>query len=77
MKHHPELRAIVKYAVLTVCGILLYLLAAKQVLAKRGYFAIGGEGLFLLLPVFYGATHAVIRDWIKEIKDRDKGVKRR
>lgn len=77
MKLRQVIWAIVKYAVLTVCGILLYLLAAKQVFVKRGYFAIGGEDLFLLLPVFYGVTHAVIRDWIKEIKDRDKGVKRR
>lgn len=77
MKLRQVIWAIVKYTALTVCSILLYLLAAKQVLAERGYFAIGGEGLFLLLPVLYGVTHAVIRDWIKEIKDHDKGVKRR
>lgn len=77
MKRNQLIWAIAKYAALTGFGILLYLLTAKQALAERGYFAVGGEGLFLLLPVLYGVTHAVIRDWIKEIKGRDKGVKRR
>ena len=76
MKLRRVIWTVVKYAALTVCGILLYLLAAKCTLADRGYFAIGGEGLFLLLPVFYGVGHAVVRDWIREIKGRDEGVKR-
>lgn len=77
MKRNQLIWAIAKYAILTACGVLLYLLAAKQALVERGYFAVGGEGLFLLLPVIYGVTSAVLRDWLRDIKARGKGVKRR
>lgn len=76
MKFRQLLWPPVKYAVLTVCGVLLYLLAAKHALTERGYFAIGGEGLLLLLPVIYGILSAVIRDWLKDLKARGRGLRK-
>ena len=57
---------------LAVCGILLYLFVAKYALAQRGYFAVGGEMFFLLLPVLYYIVATMIRDIIRDIKDRKK-----
>lgn len=65
MKFSPCFRTVVKYAILTVCGILLYALFAKYALTERGYFAIGGEGFLLILPVIYGLVEAVIRGYGK------------
>lgn len=65
MKFSPPFGTVVKYAVLTVCGILLYVLASRYALTVRGYSAIGGEGLLLLLPVIYGLAEAVIRGYGK------------
>lgn len=46
-------RAVLKYLGLTVAGILLFLLVSIPVGQSRGYKAIGGEGILLLLPVIY------------------------
>lgn len=45
--------AIVKYAALTIAGIMLFREGAARALAYRGYFAVGGEVFALLLPIFY------------------------
>ena len=44
---------IVKYAALTIAGIMLFREGAARALAYRGYFAVGGEVFALFLPVFY------------------------
>jgi len=36
---------------------------------ERGYEAIGGEYLFLLLPVIYYTGKRTILDWITEIRE--------
>ena len=60
------------YAFLMVAGILLYKLGAAYALRERGYYAVGGEGLALLLPVFYDCAAATIRDIVRDVKDRGK-----
>ena len=60
------------YAFLMVAGILLYKLGAAYALRERGYYAVGGEGLALLLPVFYYCAAATIRDIVRDVKDRGK-----
>lgn len=54
------------YALLTVAGVLLYKAGAAYALRERGYYAVGGEALALLLPVFYYTTATTIRDIIKD-----------
>lgn len=44
---------IVKYAALTIAGIMLFREGAARALAYRGYFAVGGEVFALFLPIFY------------------------
>ena len=55
-----------RYAFLTAAGILLYKLGAAIALRERGYYAVGGEALALLLPVLYYVAAVMIRDIIKD-----------
>lgn len=59
-------RTAARYVILTVAGVLLYKAGAACALRERGYFAVGGEAVFLLLPVLYCLAAAVVRD----MKDR-------
>lgn len=63
-----NLRPIVKYAVLTAVGILLFRVGAAIALAERGYSAIGGEVFALFIPVFYWIFAKMIRDFIEDLK---------
>ena len=58
------------YAFLTVAGVLLYKLGAAYALRERGYYAVGGEALALLLPVFYYCAAATVRDITKDWRER-------
>ena len=46
-------RQVLKYALLTACGCVLFYVGNRIATVRRGYAAIGGEMVFLLLPVFY------------------------
>ena len=58
------------YMFLAVAGVLLYKLGAVYALRERGYHAIGGEALALLLPVLYYCGAATIQDIVRDMKDR-------
>ena len=58
------------YVFLTVAGVLLYKLGAAYAMRERGYYAVGGEALFLLLPVIYYCAAATIRDIIEDWRER-------
>lgn len=62
LRDHIRLVAVVKYAALTLAGILLFRAGQARALAERGYEALGGEVFALLLPVFYWMVTRVIRD---------------
>ena len=64
--------AVAWYVFLTVAGVLLYKLGAAYALRERGYYAVGGEALALLLPVVYYCTAATMRDIVRDVKDRRK-----
>jgi hypothetical protein len=58
------------YFILTIAGVALYRTGADYALKQRGYYAVGGEALALLLPVLWYVVYTTIRDWVREIKDR-------
>ena len=62
-------RTVAWYVFLTVAGVLLYKLGAAYALRERGYFAVGGEALALLLPVVYYCAAATIRDIVRDWKN--------
>lgn len=57
------MKRIIKYAILTACGIALFLVVNYAGTMHRGYAAIGGEGFFILLPVLWWIVETVIRDF--------------
>ena len=63
-------RTVAWYVFLTVAGVLLYKLGAAYAMRERGYYAVGGEALFLLLPVIYYCAAATIRDIIEDWRER-------
>ena len=54
------------YAFLTLAGVLLHKLGAAYALRERGYYAVGGEALAVLLPVLYYVAAVMVRDIIKD-----------
>lgn len=65
-----ERTEIVRYALLTLAGILLYKVGAAYALRERGYFAVGGEAVAMLLPVLYYLFAKTIRDFVRDMGDR-------
>lgn len=57
------------YALLTMAGGLLYKVGAALALRQRGYFAVGGEVVALLLPVLYYAMSTTVRDIVRDMRD--------
>lgn len=54
--------AVVKYAALTLAGVMLFRAGQAHALAERGYEAIGGEVFALFLPLFYWMVSRTVRD---------------
>lgn len=71
-----RIRAVVKYAVLTAAGILLFKAGQASALTERGYAAIGGEVFALFLPVLYYMISRAFRDAISAAQ-HDKPRKKR
>ena len=69
-------RTIIKYAILTLIGIVLFRAGAAG-LRERGYEAVGGEAFALLLPVLYYLIATTVKDWIDDIRaEARKGGRR-
>ena len=54
------------YVFLVVAGVLLYKLGAAYALRERGYYAVGGEALALLLPVLYYCAAVMVRNIVRD-----------
>ena len=63
---------ILKYAALTLLGFMLFKAAAIQARIDRGYSAVGGEAMFLLLPVIYYLISKTVRDWLDDLRNKNK-----
>ena len=62
-----EFKTVAKYAALTLIGFAMFYAAAVYATAERGCRAVGGEALFLLLPVVWYALSTIIRDTIRDV----------
>ena len=61
--------AVARYVLLTMAGVLLYKLGATYALRERGYYAVGGEALALLLPVLYYVAAVIVQDIVRDWKN--------
>ena len=61
--------AVAWYVFLAVAGVLLYKLGAAYALRERGYYAVGGEALALLLPVLYYVAAVIVQDIVRDWKN--------
>lgn len=62
-------KTILKYLYITIIGLGLYCLTSDMATAQRGYQAVGGEAVFLLLPLLWGLVERIATDWVREIKE--------
>ena len=60
---------VAKYTGLTLAGIILFRAGAAYALTERGYSAVGGEAVALLLPVLWYLISQTVRDFIKDAKN--------
>ena len=59
-------------AVLLITGTA-FMWGKGAALAERGYEAIGGEYLFLLLPAIYYTGKRTLLDWIADLREQKGG----
>lgn len=62
LRDYIPLKAVAKYAALTLIGFQLFRAGQAHALAERGYKALGGEVFALFLPLFYWLAARVARD---------------
>ena len=71
MKPKRSLASVVlELAAVLLVTALAFTWGVQTAQAERGYTAIGGEYLFLLIPFMYYAGKRTIQDWIADIRER-------
>lgn len=66
-----------KYAIITMCGLILFTLVKDKANAERVSNSVGGEELLLLLPVMWWLVEKTIKDWVAEMKKAKRNRKER
>ncbi len=70
MKPKRSLASVVlELAAVLLVTALAFAWGVQTAQAERGYTAIGGEYLFLLLPAIYYTGKRTILDWVAEIRE--------
>lgn len=60
---------VAKYTGLTLAGIILFRAGAAYALTERGYSAVGGEAVALLLPALWYLFSQTVRDFTTDTKN--------
>ena len=63
-------------AVVLLVTALTFAWGMREAQAQRGYNAIGGEFIFLLIPAMYYTGKRVILDWINDIRKLEEKYNR-
>lgn len=61
---------VLELAAVLLVTALAFAWGVQTAQAERGYTAIGGEYLFLLLPAIYYTGKRTILDWIADIREQ-------
>ncbi len=62
------LKKVIKYVIITICGVILFLVLNQAANKERVVASIGGEGVFVILPLIWWVVERVFKDFINEIK---------
>ncbi len=62
------MKNVIKYLFLSLVGAAAFVAANSAATVDRGYYAIGGEVFFILLPLFWYLFGQMARDIKQEIK---------
>ena len=74
MRRKRSLAAVLfELAAVLLVTALAFAWGKQTALAERGYNAIGGEYLLLLLPAMYYTGKQTILDWIADLRELKKG----
>lgn len=74
MKRKRSLASVLfELAAVLLMTALAFAWGKQTALAERGYNAIGGEYLLLLLPAMYYTGKRTILDWIADLRELKKG----
>ena len=74
MRFKRSLASIIfEVAIVLLVTALTFAWGKQTALAERGYNAIGGEYLLLLLPAMYYTGKQTILDWIADLRELKKG----
>lgn len=58
----------IKYAILTVCGVILFITVNRAANAERSAASVGGEAFFLILPLMWWIVERTVKDLLTEYK---------
>lgn len=64
---------VLELAAVLLMTALAFAWGKQTALAERGYNAIGGEYLLLLLPAMYYTGKRTILDWIADLREQKEG----
>lgn len=64
---------VLELAAVLLMTALAFAWGKQAALAERGYNAIGGEYLLLLLPAMYYTGKRTILDWIADLREQKEG----
>ncbi len=62
------IKKLIKYAILTVCGVVLFISVNQSANLDRTTPSIGGEAFFLILPLMWWIIERTAKDFIREHK---------
>ena len=68
MKKKKALAGAIKWAAITFASLTLFIICKDFAARERGYTAIGGEYLLLLLPFIYYIFERVVKEFTADIK---------
>ncbi len=56
------MKVLIKYITITVCGLILFVIVNRAACPMRSTPSIGGEGFFLISPLFWWITERTVKD---------------
>ncbi|MCM1062066.1 MAG: hypothetical protein NC452_17515 [Eubacterium sp.] len=68
-------KKLIKYAILTVCGVVLFITLNHSANLERTTPSIGGEAFFLIMPLMWWIIERTAKDFIREYKRLFREIK--